>query len=84
MIINNIGNDLDAFGIRKLKRLLQNCKIWLDVNMNSMEDEHGEPTAIRGQEVEFDKSWGLKHKLTKLRGLSQNMKSFRAYLRPKL
>ena len=80
MIINNIGKDLNAFGTRKLKRLLQNYKIWLDVNKNSIEDERGEPTDIRGQEVEFDKSWGLKHKLTKLRGLSENMKSFRALL----
>ena len=84
MIINNIGKDLDTFGTRKLKRSLQICKIWLDINKNSMEVEHGESTPIGGQKVEFDKPWGLKHKLTNFRGLSENMKSFRALLGAKV
>ena len=49
-----------------------------------MKDEHREPTVIKGQEVKFNEPWRLKHKLTKLRDLSENMKSFRALLRAKV
>ena len=67
-----------------MKKTLQKGKIGHDANKKSMEDNHREPTAIRDQELEFDKLWGIKYKLTNFRGLGENMESFGPYLGPKL
>ena len=67
-----------------MKKTLQKGKIGHDANKKSMKDNHREPTAIRGQELGFDQFWGLKYKLTKFRGLGENMKSFGALLGAKV
>ena len=56
MLIDNIRENSEEFGTRRLKKLFQKCKIWHDVNKNFIEDELGSSMAIGVQEVKFDKT----------------------------
>ena len=71
-MIDDVRRDLDAFSTKRLKRLLQMCKIWLDGNKIHGRDNLRQSRLPWGRKIEFDKIWGLKYNLIKFRGLKRN------------
>ena len=83
-MINDVKKDLNIFYIKRLKRLLQKCKIWLDVNKIYGRYAQGRSWPFRVKKEEFDKTYKLKHKLIKFRGLCEILKIYGPCLGPKI